>query len=193
MPSWPGAVPARRAGQATGIQSQGPGPEVRYTSPMRSLLLLLAVVAAVPAPLTAQTFILVRHAEKADNSDDTELSAQGRGRAERLAGMLAEAGVTNVIATEYKRTKQTVAAVAKARGLEIETVPAQDTAALAERLKALPPDAVALVAGHSNSTPRLLAALGHATPITIEEPDFGNVFIVVPREGQEPEVVRLRY
>lgn len=160
---------------------------------MRPLLLLLAFLSVAPLPAAAQTFILVRHAEKADNSDDTELSAEGRVRAKRLADMLAEAAVTHVFASEYKRTQQTVAPVAKARGVRIETVIAKDTAALVERLRALGPDAVALVAGHSNSTPQLLAALGHALPITIEESDFGNIFIVVPRAGQAPGVVRLRY
>lgn len=160
---------------------------------MRPLFLLLAFLAAAPLPASAQTFILVRHAEKADNSDDTELSAEGRARAERLADLLAETGVTHVFATEYRRTLQTVTPVAKARDLEVERLPAKDTAGLAERLKALPPGAVALVAGHSNSTPRLLAALGHAAPVNIADSDFGNVFVVVPREGRAPAVVRIRY
>ena len=103
---------------------------------MRPLLLVLAFLSVAPLPAAAQTFILVRHAEKADTSDDTTLSAEGRARAERLAEMLAEAGISHVFATQFRRTQQTVAPVAKSRGLETDTVAAKDTATLARRLKA---------------------------------------------------------
>jgi broad specificity phosphatase PhoE len=55
------------------------------------------------------TFIVLRHAEKADNSKDTNLSPEGLLRAEELKKTLAPVNVNAVYATPYNRTKQRVA------------------------------------------------------------------------------------
>lgn len=141
----------------------------------------------------AQTIVLVRHAEKVDSSKDPDLSEEGRARASRLAAMLADAGVSDLFATQYKRTQQTVAPLAAARSLTPAVVHSDDVAGLAARLRALSSDAVAVYAGHSGSVPKLLTALGHRTPPDIDESDYTNLFIVSLDRAGPLRVVRLRY
>ena len=52
-----------------------------------------------------------------------------------------------------------------------------------------------LIAGHSDTVPKLLAALGYATPVTIARGEFDNLFVVMPGRppGAPPVVIRLRY
>ena len=153
---------------------------------------LLVLAASGPA-LAQQAVFVVRHAEKADQSDDTALSAAGRRRAVALADLLRSAGVTHVITSEFQRTQQTAAPTATARGLTAEHVPAKDLAALVAKLRAAGPDAVVLVVGHSNTIPPMLTALGWPNDIALQDREYDDVFVLVPRDGRRPSVVRLKY
>jgi len=155
--------------------------------------LLVLAAGAGAGVLAQQAVFVVRHAEKADQSDDAALSAAGKRRALALAELLREAGVTHVITTEYRRTQETAAPVASARHVTPEQVPARDLAALVAKLRAAGPDAVVLVVAHSNTIPPMLTALGWPNTIDLKDGDYDNVFVVVPREGQRPSVVRLKY
>ena len=71
---------------------------------------LAAIVLFTPAVSLAQKLVfVVRHAERADTGmqaqTDPPLSAAGESRAQKLAAMLADAGVKDVFATEFKRTQ----------------------------------------------------------------------------------------
>ncbi len=87
-----------------------------------------------------------------------------------------------VFATQYKRTQETVAAVAKAKGLSVEVIDANDTPALAARIRGVTGKAV-LVAGHSNTVPEIAAALGASDPFAIEDDEYGDLFVLEPRTG----------
>ena len=50
-----------------------------------------------------------------------------------------------------------------------------------------------LLVGHTDTLPGLLGALGHPADIKIEAPDYGNLFVVVPRPEDAPAFMRLRY
>jgi phosphohistidine phosphatase SixA len=153
----------------------------------------LLVLAAAGYAQAQQAVFVVRHAEKADQSDDAELSDAGKRRAAALAELLRGAGVTHVITTEYRRTQQTAAPLASERGLTPEHVPARDFAALVAKLRATGPDAVVLVVGHSNTIPPMLTALGWPNDIDLKDRDYDDVFVLVPRAGQRPSVLRLKY
>ena len=64
---------------------------------------------------------------------------------------------------------------------------------LAARLAALGPHDRALVVGHSNTVPELLRALKVATPITIADAEYDNLFIVVPQKDAAPLLLRLKF
>ena len=70
-----------------------------------------ALLVSVTSPALAQkAIIVVRHAEKVDESADPLLSAVGTARAEALAKALASLEVKGVYVTQYQRTELTAAA-----------------------------------------------------------------------------------
>ncbi|MEW5852512.1 MAG: phosphoglycerate mutase family protein [Myxococcota bacterium] len=136
--------------------------------------------------------ILVRHAEKVDQSKDAALSETGKQRAQRLAQLLARTGVTHVFTSEYIRTRTTAEPLARAAKVTPVVVSAADEAALVKQIRALPHDAVVLVVGHSNTLPGLLKALGHRGEVTIADDEYGRVFMLVKREGG-PALLEVAY
>lgn len=133
--------------------------------------------ALAPAAAPAQVF-LVRHAEKAlDQGEDPDLTPAGQARAEALAAVLGHAGVTHLFATEYRRTQRTLEPLATRLGLTVVVVPAKDSASQLARLRELPPGAVAVVAGHSNTIPGLVRGLG-ARARDLTDADYDRLFAV---------------
>lgn len=116
----------------------------------------------IAAPVQPVTVLLVRHAEKDPQGDpkDPGLSDVGRKRAEALADLCAASGVTHLFASEFRRTRETLAPLAGRLGLEVRVVPAGQPAELVRAIEALPAGSVVLVAGHSNTVPDLAARLG---------------------------------
>jgi len=148
------------------------------------------LLSAFLSTATAQsTIFIVRHAEKADATKDPDLSEAGRARAEALAKTLRDARITAIYATEFKRTQQTAAPLAKALGLTVTTLPAKDNAALIAKLRASTGNA--LIVGHGDTIPDLIKALGISDPINIAENDYDNLFVVVLDE--KPHLIRLHY
>jgi len=135
---------------------------------------------------------VVRHAEKEAQGEDPPLSPAGRARAERLAMILADAPIAACIATEYRRCRETVEPAARAAEAPVETIAARDLPALLARLDALPGGSAALVAGHSNTVPALLAALGVEEEIAIGESSYGELF-ALRRSLGGVELLRLRF
>lgn len=119
--------------------------------------------AAEEAPLAPRTLIVVRHAEKAVDSDDPKnpgLDERGIERAAALARLLANAGVTHLWATEYRRTQESLAPLGHAAEVEVTIREARDVEGTARHLSTLPAASVVVVAGHSNTVPALVRALG---------------------------------
>lgn len=152
------------------------------------VLFLLGLV--IPAVYAQPIVFVVRHAEKANSGgNDPELSDAGRARAEVLAKMLRDSTITAIYTTEFKRTQQTAAPLAKALGINATIVLANDTATLISKLRDLKENA--LVVGHGNTIPDLIKALGIATPINIAETDYDDLFMV--ELGEKPRLIRLHY
>jgi broad specificity phosphatase PhoE len=155
-----------------------------------ALALLLCGLFAASAAAQSTVFI-VRHAEKAEgNGNDPDLSQAGKTRAESLANILKEVGVTAIYATEFKRTQETAAPLAKAIGLEVVKLPGKSTAELVTKLQDLKGEN-ALVVGHSNTIPLLIKALGVDAPIVINDNDYDNLFVV--SLDKKPRLLRLRF
>lgn len=154
-----------------------------------SLLLLLAGCASTP--LT--TVVVVRHAEKQnDGSKDPELTALGETRAERLAAMLSQTEPAAIYATQYRRTQDTVRPLAERTRTPMTTVDAGATAELAKRILANHPGQTVVVAGHSNTVNRLIAALGGPTFPDLKDPEYDNIFILTVG-GDRTKLLPLRF
>src|SRR4051794_23064907 len=80
-----------------------------------SCLRLVAVLALVIAPATAvaqKTVILVRHADRDQVAEDA-LTDEGRARAQALARVLKDVGLTNIVRSDTDRTRLTAEPTAK--------------------------------------------------------------------------------
>ena len=134
----------------------------------------------------------VRHAEKSKNDPrDPDLNEEGRARAAQLKYHLAEAGITKIYSTEYKRTQQTVAPLAAALGIEVE-IYATDLASITEDLKSATNGNI-LVVGHSNTTPKLISKLlGEETYEKLDESVYNKLFVVT-KSGDQFSATTFQY
>ena len=155
----------------------------------RFVLCCFLVGLAFSSSFSQSTVFIVRHAEKADDSKDAELSEAGRARAEALAKILRDSKISVICTTEFKRTQQTAAPLAKALGLTVTTLPFANHAALVAKLRTS--TANSLVVGHGNTIPDIIKALGITETVNIPDSDYDNLFVVVL--GEKPYLIRLHY
>jgi phosphohistidine phosphatase SixA len=161
-----------------------------------SLLLTLMALSVLGAhgELTAQTptvVYLVRHAEKLDDSADPPLTAAGRARAELLARMMADAGITRILSSDLDRTRSTASPLAERRQLPIELYDPRELESTAELIRSVP--GRYLVSGHSNTTPELVALLGGDPGEPIREADEYDRLYVLTLGSEGTTTVLLRY
>lgn len=148
------------------------------------------------APDTKTVVILVRHAEKASETEtDPPLSERGRARAAALAEALRDARITGGIVSERRRTHET-AAPSLGR-IVPDTVSIREGApaharAVAERIRSHHAGGTVLVAGHSNTIPAIMTALGAGPLPDICDAAYANLYIMVLEEGAEPQVIRTK-
>ena len=165
-------------------------------------LFIVGVSLMAPSKLLAQTpqppltVILARHAEKEvvpPENKDPNLSMAGQTRAQELARMFGGAGVTSIYATQFKRTQQTVKPLADKLGLTATIVEAQKTPDLVKLLRASKPGEVVFLAGHNNSVPEIIAALGGPKMPIIPETEYDNLFILTVQGDGSAKLLKMKY
>lgn len=159
------------------------------SSAVLALLVTLVTTLSSTAAEAHRGIFVVRHAEKASSEPDALLSMQGEDRALALARLLRSAGVTHVVHTDRARTRQTVEPLVEQKGLTPIVVPHADVTGLVHQLKALPRDAVVVVAAHSDTIPNILLGLGVTTPVSIRDDQYGRVFLVT----ETSQLIELAY
>lgn len=131
---------------------------------------------------TEPTFVyLVRHSEKETSTKDPSLSLTGKNRVEMLRYFFSEVPLDGVFATQYKRTQETVGPIARDHKRQVTVIKAQDPKAQIEAIRAHKGKTL-LIAGHSNTVPGLIKALG-GPEFTLTERDYDDVFLVVLHEN----------
>jgi len=157
---------------------------------MKALALFLLIFVSVSIASAQPIVVIVRHAEKAANGgNDADLSSAGRARAEALARILKDSGITAIFTSEFKRTQETAAPTATSTHVTPTMVAAKDTAALVARLHQL--NSNALVVAHGDTIPNIVKALGINSPINVPDADYSELFIVIL--GDKPQLFRLHY
>jgi len=143
----------------------------------------------------AMTIFLVRHAEKAsEGGRDPLLTKKGSERANRLSNILMEAGINKVYSTIYQRTQLTAKPTANNLETGMMIYDAKDLKGFAAKLQKEEKGNTILVVGHSNTTPNLVNLLiGEAQFETIDESDYGNLFVVSISGGGKSAVNLLKY
>jgi len=163
-------------------------------------ILILAAAFFYWHSATTTTIVLLRHAEKQVGTiDDAPLSPQGELRATRLAQMFGDAEafgrVGRIYVTDTRRTQQTAAGLAQR--LNLKPVVVDNKASpreLARQMLRENRGSLAMVVGHSNTVPQLVAALANSDKVpSIGDEEFDTLYVVtVPTIGR-PSVLRMKY
>src|SRR6266581_4842277 len=157
---------------------------------MKALALFLLLFVSASIASAEPVIVIVRHAEKAaSGGTDPDLSSAGRVRADALARILKDSGITAIFTSEFKRTQETAAPTATSAHVTPTVVSAKDTAALVARLHQL--NGNALVVGHGDTIPNIVKALGINSSINIPDANYSELFIVIL--GDKPQLFRLHY
>ncbi|RZL44452.1 MAG: hypothetical protein EOP00_19900, partial [Pedobacter sp.] len=139
------------------------------------------------------TFILVRHAEKADNSPNTNLSEAGKSRAQALAKLLSKVKVDAIYTTSLNRTQQTAQWVAEQNNLKIQTYDMDSKfPTMTDKLAKKHAGKTILIVGHSNTLPVNIARLTKKE-LSIPESEFDNLFIVNLYDDDTTQLLQLKY
>lgn len=154
---------------------------------------VFAYYATFSRPVT--TVIVVRHAEKniEPANPDPDLSPAGQARAQELARMFGATGVNALYATQFKRTQQTVKPLADRLGLSAAIVEAKNTQELIRQILTTHRGQTIIVAGHNNTAPEIVKALGGGDFPVIPENEFDNMFIVTVYRFGRAKVVEIKY
>ena len=137
------------------------------------------------------TVILVRHAERLNDSDTTSLSEAGLQRAATLAHVVGASGIDRIFVSEKVRTLQTAAPTAAAIGVAPVQITASETDRWADSVDAHKGEEI-LIVGHSDTVPKIMDALGVSSPPTIERNEFDDLFVVTIYRFRVT-MIRLKY
>ena len=155
------------------------------------LTLLAATQSSQPT-----TVILVRHAEKKivpPENKDPDISPEGEARAKEIARMFSGAGIAAIYATQFKRTQQTVNPLAEQLRLTVTQIEAKKTSELVAQIRKANIGQTVFVAGHNNSVPEIIAALGGPQLPIIPETEFDNLYILTIQKDGVVKLLQMKY
>jgi broad specificity phosphatase PhoE len=136
----------------------------------------------------------VRHAEKKiePSNPDPDLAPAGESRAQELARVFANAGITRIFATQYKRTQQTAKPLSDRTGVPITVLDAQQTNEVVKQILTNRGGTI-FVAGHNNTVPAIVSELsGERVPV-IPESEYDNLFVVTIYRFGKAKVLKMKY
>jgi broad specificity phosphatase PhoE len=159
------------------------------------LFFVAVLTLGAEAQQSITTFILVRHAEKgSDGTNDPELATAGMERAKRLADMFSATNIDAFYSTKTKRTQNTIAPLAQAKGKEVLIYDNQKPATVDE-LIAKNLGKTVFVVGHSNTVPQLANQfLGKEEFQNFADTDYGNIIVIsVVEKAKTASFTLIRY
>ena len=157
------------------------------------LLVVLLMAGRAEAQTAPVTVFLVRHAEKGPENPDPSLTPAGQRRAATLGGILRDARVSVLFASEFKRTRETLNPIAEAMQITTTVIPAGQLDSLVSRIQALPPGTRAAVASHSNLVHLIAERLTGAKLPMLTDADYDRLLVLTITGKGTGEMVVLRY
>lgn len=137
------------------------------------------------------TIILLRHAEKDKqdeefgNSIDPRLSAEGKARAERLAGILEKYKPDAVFSSQFNRTLSTAAPYARRKRMQVQFYDHKKLDEIA-RVAAQGNFKTIVIVGHNSTTPALANLLiGQEKYKALGENEYDKIFIIKIRKNKD--------
>jgi len=159
------------------------------------ILLIIGLKSCVVAQdQVMTTFILVRHAEKAnDGTNNPPLSEAGVIRADALADVLNETKIDAIFSTSFLRTTRTVKPLATAKGLSIQPYDPMNPEELDLILQNNRGSTI-VFCGHSNTTPAVINHfVGKKQYHDFEDSDYDNLIILTVIEKGNAKVTWLNF
>lgn len=157
-----------------------------------SLLVLVFTSCSQPTSLSPATVIIVRHAEKVSDEENSPLNETGFKRAQNLAAALEKAGVSAVYSSQFERNKDTAKPLAEKAQLAVTEMPVNlqnpgDYAKnLAQEIISKHAGQNVLVVGHGNTIASTIENI-IGEPVNIGDVQYSDIFIVTARGTKSEE------
>ena len=151
----------------------------------------LAIVLFASIRASAQEAIfIVGIADYSQTEPDPPLNEIGRIQAEAWAKELSSASIDAVFSSERRRSRETVAPLARERGLSVVSLPKDATEELVQTIKSVHADDRVFMSIHDSYLLPLLRGFGYTgvVPSVI----LRDLAILVPRPGKEPILILVR-
>ena len=156
--------------------------------------LILFTISVNSAAQAQEAVFLIRHAEQMHDVEDPPLTNDGLNRAEAWATIFRDADIDVIYTSKKMRTKQTGAAIAEELNVPSKAMPRSDINGLVDLVRKEHSDEVVLIVSHSKIVPRLVEAfVPSARAPAIEQGDYDNLFVIVPKGENDATVLHLRY
>lgn len=121
------------------------------------------------------SLIIVRHAEKNNETDTTTLTTAGYDRSQRLATLLTNTNLSAIYTTPFVRMRQTAEPTAKQKNLPIQDYTPHEISEI-DRIITTNLGKTVLVVGHGNSIPNLL---NHYTGSSLQNlSGYNDIFVL---------------
>ena len=155
--------------------------------------LFLVIVFGIDTAAQEKTILLVRHAEKADDSQDPELSQKGKQRAERLVKTIGKYKPGGFYSTDYKRTRETLVPLAAKREKKIEIYDPRKPQELIDTIMKSKTKRF-VVSGHSNTIPGLANLIAKKDVFkNLNDSEYSVIWLVRLKDGKVTELELLNY
>lgn len=126
------------------------------------------------APIVT-SLIIVRHAEKKNETDTTTLTTAGYDRSQRLATLLANTNLSAIYTTPFVRMRQTAEPTARQKNLLIQDYTPHEIPEI-DRIIAANSGKTVLIVGHGNSIPNIL---NHYTGSSLQNlSGYNDIFVL---------------
>lgn len=143
---------------------------------MRTILTALACLIATPVLAKNAPIYITRHYDTPAGERDPDLLPAGKSRAQQLARWFRGKKLKAIYVTDFRRTRQTVDPLAKARRIRVQLYdPRHSIEVLADAAGERGP---VLIVGHSNTVPDLVEGLSAPRPADLRHEDFGDLWTV---------------
>ena len=104
------------------------------------------------------------------------------------------AGVDEIYVTQYRRTQETAAPLARALNIDMRSYDAGDTVDVLQRILEQHKGKIVLIVGHSNTIAPMIAELGGSKKVPeIAEGEYDNLYIVTMPWFGKTKTLRLKY
>jgi len=140
------------------------------------------------------TVILVRHAEKADaTSQDPDLSAEGKQRADRLVRKIGKYRPGAFYSTNFKRTRDTLAPLAAKRKKQVQIYDPRNPKELIEQIMKSDTKRF-VIAGHSNTVPGIANLIAKKELFkNLDDSEYSVIWLIKMKDGKVTHFELLDY